>query len=266
MFNKMEKNLIKYSGLVLILFLIIQSPLEAQEAQETNELSVKLSGIVFSKDSLQALPGAHFIIENRNTGGITNKMGRFIIMAGPSDSLRFSYVGYKDSYYIVPGSLPAGDYVAAVALSRDTVLMQEVVVLSRKKNLRQELISADINPDKKTINAQRNLQIAAYQGVAGKGVEWDADMSYKQQTQKRIMRTENLGMISPDQMVALNFIALIPYTIYKLTNPDEGMQAGEVFISDVEIKRLMENYHKMIYSAAIRTDTLMLPDSSDTEK
>ena len=63
MFNKMEKNLIKYSGLVLILFLIIQSPLEAQEAQETNELSVKLSGIVFSKDSLQALPGAHFIIE-----------------------------------------------------------------------------------------------------------------------------------------------------------------------------------------------------------
>lgn len=224
--------------------------------QSTKELPVKISGVVFSEEGLIPLPNVHFRIESRKIAGLTNMQGRFEVNTTYLDTIRFTYIGYKDAFFIVADTLLPGDYVAAIILSRDTILIQEIVILPRRKSLRQEFISAEPAPDPELENAKRNLQVSAYQGVTGKGVEWDSDMSYDIQTRRMEMRAMNMGMISPDQMIALNFVAVIPYLIYKLNQGEEGFKAPDVFITEAEINALLENYLKKVYSKTSKTDTL----------
>lgn len=249
--------------LTSVILLLLPAVLMGQSAKD---LPVKISGVVFSEEGLMPLPNVHFRIESRKIAGLTNMQGRFEVNTTYSDTIRFTYIGYKDAFFLVADTLLPGDYVAAIILSRDTILIQEVVILPRRKSLRQEFINAEPAPDPALANAQRNLQVSAYQGVTGKGVEFDADMSYQLQTRRMEMRAMNLGMISPDQMIALNFIAVIPYMIYKLNQGDEAIKAPDIFITDAEIDALLENYLKKVYSKtclpaakASKTDTL--PDN-----
>lgn len=238
--------------LTSVLLLLIYS---ASFGQSTEDLPIKISGVVFSEEGLLPLPNVHFRIESRNIAGLTNMQGRFELHTRHSDTIRFTYIGYKDVFFVVADTLLPGDYVAAIILSRDTILLQEVVVIPRRRNLRQEFINAELAPDPELENAKRNLQISAYLGVTGKGVEWDADMSYQLQARRMEMRAMNLGMVSPNQMIALNFIAVIPYMIYKLNQGEEGFKPPDVFITEAEIDALLENYLKKVYLNT-RTDTL----------
>ena len=246
--------------LTFVLLLTLSYVLSGQSAED---LPVNISGVIFSEEGLLPLPNVHFRIESRNIAGVTNMQGRFTVNTNHLDTIRFTYIGYKDAFFVVADTLLPGDYVAAIILSRDTILLQEVVILPRRKNLRQEFINAELAPDPELENAKRNLQISAYQGVTGKGVEWDSDMSYELQTSRMEMRAMNLGMISPDQMIAMNFLAILPFMIYKLNQEEDGFKAPEVFITEAEIDALLENYRKKIYSKtslpagkALKIDTL----------
>jgi len=224
--------------------------------QSGEDFPLKISGIVFSEEGLLPLPNVHFRIESRNIAGVTNLQGRFEVFSRQSDTIRFTYIGYKDALFVLADSLASGDYLAAIILSRDTILLQEIVVLPRRKNLRQEFINAELAPDVELENAKRNLQISAYQGVSGKGVKWDSDMSYDLQTMRMEMKAMNLGMISPDQMIALNPLTVIPLVIYKISQEEESYKAPDVFITESEVEALLENYRKKIYLKTFRTDTL----------
>jgi len=236
-----------------VMFLLLSSVSFGQSAKD---LPIKISGVVFSEEGLLPLPNVHFRIESRKIAGLTNMQGRFEVNTIHSDTIRFTYIGYKDAFFIVADTLFPGDYVAAIILSRDTILIQEIVILPRRKSLKQEFINAEPAPDPELENAQRNLQIAAYQGVTGKGIEWDSDMSYDLQTRRMEMRAMSLGMISSDQMIGINFLAILPYMIYKLNQRGEGFKAPDVFITEAEINALLENYLKKIYSTTTRSDTL----------
>ena len=239
--------------LTFVLLLTLSYVLSGQSAED---LPVNISGVVFSEEGLLPLPNVHFRIESRMIAGLTNMQGKFEVNTNHLDTIRFTYIGYKDAFLVVADTMLPGEYVAAIILSRDTILIQEIVILPRRKSLRQEFISAEPTPDPSLENAKRNLQISAYQGVTGKGVEWDSDMSYDLQTQRMEMRAMSLGMISPDQMVAMNFLAILPFMIYKLNQGEESIKAPDVFITEAEIDALLENYRKKIYLNTISTDTL----------
>ena len=243
----------------IITFAILLVLSSALPGQSPKDLPIKISGLVFSEDGLLPLPNVHFRIESRKIAGLTNMQGRFAVNTNHFDTIRFTYIGYKDAFFVVADTMLPGGYVAAIILSRDTILIQEIVILPRRKSLRQEFINAEPVTDPDLENAKRNLQVAAYQGVTGKGIEWDSDMSYDLQARRMEMKAMNLGMVSPDQMIALNFIAVIPYMIYKLNQGEEGFKAPDVFITEAEIDALLENYLKKYYSKTSRIDTL--PDN-----
>ena len=216
--------------------------------QTVQQYPIKISGVVFDGDSLTPLPNTHYRIDNRNLAGATNMQGRFKVRININDTLKFTYVGYKEFYFVIGDTLHPGEYLVGIAMSRDTILMNEVVILPRRRDLRQEFIGIQPEPDSELENARRNLKISTYQGVSGKGVKWDSDLSFEWQTKRMELEALNRGMIPPDQMIAINFLVGIPYLIYMVRENEESTISKEIFISESEYKNLIENYRILIYN------------------
>jgi hypothetical protein len=236
---KLLHNLQITVGFTLVFFTFFSYNLSGQSGRSA---SIKISGVVFESDSLIPLPNAHFQVLNENMAGLTNQLGRFEIFVPSGDTLMFTYVGYKDTYFEVKDTLNTGDYVVGVFMSRDTIQIREVVVYPRRRDLRQDFMSIKVDQDLQLDNAKRNIIISSNQGISGKQVLWDSDEAYKMISRKRKMDAMNQGMIAPDQMVGISFLVLIPYAIYKLSHPDEKMSPDDIYISESEYEILLNNY------------------------
>jgi len=245
-FGKRMKRLFR-----VILFLVAGTGMHVLllPAQETIENPIRVSGLVFDVNSLIPLPGAHYYKINRRTGGITNSGGRFQTSVRPDDSIVISFIGYKNHLLVIADTLAPGDYIIGIPLSRDTAMISEVLILPRIKNLKQDFLATPAVPDVALNNAKQNLRVSTAQGVAGKGIPFDADMSYEIQKRKLEIRAMNKGMIAPDQMVSLSFLMVLPYVIYKLNEGNAEPTPRSIFISDKEIQEIYNRYRNTFYKA-----------------
>jgi len=227
------------------------------QAQDTTRIPIIISGVVFDQDSLTPLPNAHYRLDRRNLAGSTNFQGRFRAIVEPHDTLRFTHVGYKDSYYIISDTLFPGEYLVGIFMDPDTILLEEVVVLPRFRNLRQQIMALEVPPDPALANARRNLEVSTYQGLTGEGIPWDAEMSQQIQSFRMQQAAMNLGMISPNQMVGINFIAVIPYLLFKLGTQEDHGHDKEIFIAPEEYNFLLEQYRQSLYQGrTTKKDTI----------
>ena len=223
--------------------------------QSDNKFPIKISGIVFDEDSLSPLPNVHLRIENRNVGTVTNLQGRFEAYVKLNDTIKFTYVGYKQVDLVISDTLLPGDYVVGILLSRDTILMKELVIVPRRRDLRNEILNMKVAPDPEFDIAKRNLAISSYQGIVGKGIEWNSDESYKMVKMRQEMAAMNQGLVAPNEMVAINFLAVIPFLIYKMTK-EEIKPPDDVYISENEYELILENYRKNLQHKGFISDTL----------
>jgi hypothetical protein len=254
--TKLLQNLRIAVGFSLVFFTFFSYNLSGQSGES---VSIKISGVVFEGDSLIPLPNAHFQVLNENLAGLTNQLGRFELFVLSGDTVKFTYVGYKDTYFEVKDTLITDDYVVGVFMSRDTIQIREVVVYPRRRDLRQDFMSIKADQDLQLDNAKRNINISSYQGINGKQVLWDSDESYKMVSQKRKMDAMNQGMVAPDQMVGISFLVLIPYAIYKLSYPDEKMSPDDIYISESEYEILLNEYKiQLIKRSFAITDSVNL--------
>lgn len=235
---------------IFVLFLVSIPVL----GQPDSQFPIKISGVVFDEDSLSPLPNVHLRIENRNVGTVTNLQGRFEAFVQLNDTIKFTYIGYKQVNFVISDTLLPGDYVVGIMLSRDTILMQEVVIVPRRRDLRNEILSMKVAPDPDFDIAKRNLAISSYQGIVGKGIEWDSDESYRMVKMKQEMAALNQGLVAPNEMVAINFLAVIPFLIYKMTK-DEIKPPDDVYISENEYELILQNYRNKLQQKGFMPDT-----------
>ncbi|MVT11121.1 SusC/RagA family TonB-linked outer membrane protein [Chitinophaga tropicalis] len=134
----MIKQLQRAAGILLLVLFGLQSV----QAQET-----RVSGVVTSRSDAQRVPGVVVTVKGTNRGTQTDADGKFSIAAGPTDTLRFSFIGYTTVEQV------AGNGKALnVALESAESKLNEVVVtalgISREKRSLgyavQELKSKDI--------------------------------------------------------------------------------------------------------------------------
>ena len=71
---------------------------------------VQFSGVVVSSDSLQPVAFANIYDKSTRRGTVSDYYGYFSFVASLGDTIMFSFVGYKPSYYIIPDSLESGMY------------------------------------------------------------------------------------------------------------------------------------------------------------
>ncbi|MGB3584975.1 MAG: carboxypeptidase-like regulatory domain-containing protein [Tunicatimonas sp.] len=104
------------------------------QAQDISDLSddnpITISGVVFSMDSVTALPYVTVYDNQLSEGTITDSLGYFSFSVYPEDTIVFSNVGYKTAQFVVPDFLEGEQYSVVQGLVRDTIVLEEILVYS----------------------------------------------------------------------------------------------------------------------------------------
>ncbi|MDR0981990.1 MAG: carboxypeptidase-like regulatory domain-containing protein [Culturomica sp.] len=115
---------------IIFLFAFVGA-LSAQESDtlKVEQSYVRLSGIVF--DSEDYTPLQNVTCREGRYISTTDRFGRFVMNAEVSDTIHFTYVGYSPFTMVVPDTLANNEYIIAVSMSKDTIMLGEVVVVRR---------------------------------------------------------------------------------------------------------------------------------------
>ncbi len=139
---------------ITIAFLVI---LTKGFTQNKDEKLVQFSGVVVN-DELQPLPYVSILIKHTNRGTISDYYGYFSFVAQMTDTIQFSYVGYKDAEYIIPDTLTTERYSLIQLLNKDTITLPvaEIYPWPSPEQFRQAFLNLHI-PDDDLERARRNL-------------------------------------------------------------------------------------------------------------
>jgi hypothetical protein len=135
--------------------------LDETKAQTQNDSLIQFSGVLLTRDSLNAVPFATVMIKGSNRGTISDYFGYFSFVAERGDTIQFSYVGFKDAFFAIPDSLDRKNYSLIQMMDADTVLLQEAVIYPwpTKEQFRQAFLDLRLPEDDKQL-AMRNLERA----------------------------------------------------------------------------------------------------------
>jgi len=158
-------------------------------AQERELL--QLSGMVYNKNS-EPVKFAHIISRSTHRGTITDANGLFTLITHIDDTILFSCMSYKPTYYIVPQGLDNYYYTIDVVMEHDTILLEEVIILPWKtyEEFKEAFLSYRI-PEGDYENALRNIAIIQVQ------MQFDdtpyPGVAYKQAMNRQIQKTMTYG-------------------------------------------------------------------------
>lgn len=141
---------------------------------------VQFSGVIVTADSLKPVPFVNIYDKTTGRGTVSDYFGFFSFVAFKGDTILFSSLGYKKSYFIIPDSLSENRYSMIQMMQNDTIVLQQMFVYPwpSREQFKQAFISLEI-PDDYLAKAERNMQIAELKAAAY-GMPNDGSMSYKQ--------------------------------------------------------------------------------------
>jgi hypothetical protein len=89
---------------------------------------IQFTGVVFASDSATVIPGVHVYVPNAGRGTTTNPYGFFSMPALVGDSIVFSSIGFKRTYYVVPEHKAENSLRLILYLQQDVTYLQEVEI------------------------------------------------------------------------------------------------------------------------------------------
>lgn len=235
----------KQLNILILLFIFCQG-----YSQNVPDTSYQINGVVLDRDSLLPLFPVHVTL-NGDPVNITDTQGRFAVGVKQGDTLRFSYVGYKDFQYILSESLVQKEYLAGIFMARDTITIREVVIIPRFVNLRNQMLSMKPENNPEMENAIRNLQISAYQGLVTISNEMDAEMNQDMVQQRYLQKAFDRGLVPTDQTLPIT--ALIPLAYMMIKELRGNTSKPEIHITPLDIEKIKQLYLKQ--SSRIVPDT-----------
>ncbi len=162
---------------------------------------IQFSGVVVSQDSVNPVPYTHIIDIKRRTGTVADYFGYFSFVALKGDSIRFSSVGYKNSYFVIPDTLTSNKYSLIHIMQPDTTLLKEIVVFPwpSKEQFAREFVNMELpNDDYKRAQANLNKEaMAAY----AQNVPMDGSMNFNWQMQQVQNKLYYAGQLPPNNLL-----------------------------------------------------------------
>ncbi len=129
---------------------------------QSNEVIIK--GRVIGDDTMQPLPFAHIVIDS--TGTTSNIYGNFVLKIAKTDTLHFSYIGYKKKVYTVPDSVTTHEIEVEIILLKDITYLKAITVTSLPAtlgDLKEELMTTEVPIDIEIRHAKEGIELATYQ-------------------------------------------------------------------------------------------------------
>lgn len=165
-------------------------PLFGAFAQD--EESIHISGVVVSADSLQPVSFTTVIIKNTSKGTISDNSGYFSIYADKLDTLVFTNVGFKKTFFVVPKNLPNRKYGLVQVMQKDTVLLGEVEIYAfpREEDFKRAFMEIEVGRNQ--ADRTREMQARLHEDLEEK---WRNDRYYYDQM--RYSKLYNLSSIAP---------------------------------------------------------------------
>ena len=227
------RKLIFYCAIILSFILSKEA-----KAQKYNQDSIFFTGAVMDQLDLKGLPYAHFWV-NKKRGGIANEYGRFSFWVNSGDTIKYSFVGYHAVDIIVSDSLQQEDYLFGVFLAKDTIALQEVLILPRFGNLKEAFQNAKINTPE-YVRAKNNVNSATYEALTKRPATMDAKANTDLLIKNHVSAIENKTMIPTEMTAGVSTARTLP-ELKRLKRKRE-MKISTAMASDKEIKILQQMY------------------------
>lgn len=162
---------------------------------------IQFSGVLLTADSLEAIPFANIIVKNSRRGTISDYFGYFSFVAEPNDTIVFTYLGFKDSEFVIPDTLHNKNYSLIQMMSVDTFLLQEAVIYPwpTKEQFRQAFLDLRLPEDDKQI-AMRNLERADLRERL-EMMGMDGSENFKYAMQQNAARLYYAGQLPPNNLL-----------------------------------------------------------------
>jgi len=120
---------------------------------------IQFSGFVMNEDA-EPLPYVHIISTMSRRGTISDRNGIFTIITEPQDTIIFSSVGYKTTFFEMPVMFVNYHYTHDIIMERDTILLEEVRVFpwATYEEFKEAFLSLEL-PENDYDFALKNLAI-----------------------------------------------------------------------------------------------------------
>lgn len=185
------------------------------KAQEIKMRYILFSGVVMDATSQKELPKAFYEI-NEKRGGLTDEQGKFSFYALPTDTIVFSFLGYEDYPMVVSDTLVSDEYLIGIFMQEDTVILDEIVIVPRLRDIRLEILNQTGYNGPETRAANNNIRAATYTGLTTRPKTGSADENYRQQRMQLKQQAIEKGGIPSERMINFSPLTMIPAAIYLL--------------------------------------------------
>lgn len=174
---------------------------EGNAQTSKNDSLIQFSGVLLTRDSLNAVPFATVMIKGSNRGTISDYFGYFSFVAEKGDTIQFTYIGFKDAYFTIPDSLDRKNYSLIQMMDTDTVLLQEAVIYPwpTKEQFRQAFLDLQLPEDDKQI-AMRNLERAEMKERM-ENMQADGSEAFKISNQTYANQLYYAGQLPPNNLL-----------------------------------------------------------------
>ena len=171
------------------------------DAQAPARKVVQFSGVVVSGDSLQPVPYANIITKGTYRGTVSDFFGFYSFVAQENDTVEFSSLGYKKSYYVIPTNLPESRYSIIQVLNKDTFELATTVIYAwpTREQIYEYFLTAPV-PDDDVERARKNLAQEKISDMAI-NMPMDASMNFRNSMSNFNTRLYTAGQIPMNNLL-----------------------------------------------------------------
>jgi hypothetical protein len=189
----------KAQTVTFLLIILVPLALLSQEEDRKKyyENLVQFTGVVVTGDSLRPVPYTHIYDMTRNRGTVSDYYGYFSFVALRGDTIEFSSVGFKKSYFIIPDTIRAPRYTIFQLMTEDTVYLSETVIYPwpSKEMFKEAFLSLEI-PTTDLDIARKNLARDKIMMMA-EAMPMDGSMNYRNYIDKTVSKYYSYGAMVP---------------------------------------------------------------------
>src|SRR5689334_339911 len=170
-------------------------------AQKTQQDSViQLYGIVMTTDSLQAIPRASVIVEDKLRGTFTNDQGVFSIVVLKGDLIRFSSIGFKDREITIPTNLQGNQYSVIQLMVSDTAYLPATILRPRptRAQFERDFVNTDVPADDIEIARENNEEAKRRALIAA--LPADGREAVSAQMRQQAAKYSYMGQVPPQNI------------------------------------------------------------------
>jgi len=168
-----------------IVFVIIFTCFNNYYSQHSNkDKLIQFSGVVVSNDSVKPVPYCNIIDTYTKHGTTSDYFGYFSFVATKGDTIKFSSVGYKSSYFYISDTLKSNKYSLIQMMTEDTILLSTAVIYPWPS--KEQFADAFVNtviPNDDYLRAKANLELAEMKERRD-AIPMNGAMNYKWQQQQ----------------------------------------------------------------------------------